>query len=130
MKHTPILLLLLASCAPESASIRSEDRGVFIPMARFRHDLNGPPPAPSDSGESRVRCALEVELAYGHGESGQSIDASEDVTFDGVQFFGPLDVDSECDLTTARARLAVGSDFGIFRFEGTTGIGANHFKVR
>ncbi len=124
------LALLLVSCAPESASIRGEERGAFIPMLRVRQSLDGRLPAPPESGEVRMRAMLEFDLAYGHGESDQSVDAGDDVDFAGTQFFGPAEVDSEYDLTAVRARVTMGSDIGIFRFEGITGLGANHFDLR
>ena len=131
MKHSvSLLLLLLASCAPESASIRGEERGAFIPMVRIRQSLDGLPPSPPDSREMRGRSMFEFDVAYGHGESDQSIDAGEDVDFAGTQVFGPADVDSEYDLTTVRARVTFGPEIGNFRFEGTTGLGANHFALR
>lgn len=130
MKHSVSLLLLLASCAPESTSIRGEEREAFIPMVRIRQSLDGQPPSPPDSHETRVRSMFEFDFAYGHGESDQSIDAGEDVDFAGTQIFGPADVDSEYDLTTARARVTFGPEVGDFRFEGIMGLGANHFALR
>jgi hypothetical protein len=130
MRYTIPLLLLVVSCAPESASIRGEERGAFIPMLRMRRSMDGRLPAPPESGEMRVRSMLEFDLAYGHGETDQSVDAGEDVDFAGTQFFGPADVDSDYDLTTMRARVSVGPDINIFRFEGITGLGANHFDLR
>lgn len=130
MKHSIPLLLLLASCAPESTSIRGEERGSFIPMVRIRQSLDGLPPSPPESSEMRARSMFEFDLAYGHGKSDQSIDAGEDVDFAGTQILGPADVDSEYDLTTLRARVTLGFDVGAFRFDGTTGLGANHFALR
>jgi hypothetical protein len=126
----PLLLLMLASCAPESTSIRGKERGAFIPMVRLRQSLDGKSPSPPDSHEMRGRSMFEFDIAYGHGESDQTIDAGEDVDFAGTQIFGPAKVDSEYDLAAVRARVTFGADFGTFRFEGTTGLGANHFDLR
>ena len=129
-RSVPLLLLILVSCASEPESIRGEERGAFIPMLRLSHSLTGQPPLPPDSHETRGRSMFEFDVAYGHGESDQTIEAGEDVDFAGTVVFGPAKIDSEYDLTTVRARVTFGPDFGAFRFEGTTGLGANHFALR
>jgi hypothetical protein len=105
----PLLLVaagLLAACeAVPRTTIDAEDDSVFFPTGRISWDLTSDapvqPPGEAQQVRARTRTLLDIDFAYGSGESTQQVRAGQIVQVGSVSFPGPGPVDVSADLWNA-----------------------------